>query len=736
MAADVVQSAFANAWETLQKRADVKNVRAWLYAIARNAAIDELRLRRRLVPAAALPVDESQAVLAGAARPRAIDPEVAVIDREVVELVWTSAAALSPKEYTLLDLHVRRGLSADELASNLGIRKGAVHTRLSRLKDSLEESVTSALLMRRGRRDCSDLDALLSDLGVTELTRAVRKAVQEHVRECDRCQESKRRYVSPAEILAGLAPIPASPDLRNLVWERINRIISAPVQGGGLRTLRHPRRWWATATLASKGAAIALLIPVVAAAITGGVILSDRAGIGGVNDPENVHSISHEIREPSTNNVVTIVWTREPDARGYSVDFTSQARDLPDDVADLPGDATGTSSPPLEVGSWYFHLRTFGADGAWTSTVHLGPFVITTGEVDDDVAGDRLEREASKDGKPPQEEALGDDDDDFSEPPENVTPPDEGSDPSGPPSVDPPIADTTPPEPPTITSGPPDLTNDATPTWAFTGEPGADFGCTLTQAAVVVFGPSPCSSPTTYDLILRPDGTYTLSVTQTDAAGNVSDPATDSFTLDTTPPDPPTITSAPPDITNDLRPTWAFMGEPGASFECTLTQAAVVVFGPSPCSSPITYDLTLRPDGTYTLAVTQTDAAGNVSDPATDSFTLDTTPPEPPTITSAPPDPTSDSTPTWTFTGEPGASFACTLTREAIVVFATSSCSSPTTYDLNSHPDATYTLAITQTDAAGNVSAPATDSFTLSRVSLPPPLPEPEPQPSSEGGFR
>ncbi|MGH2729421.1 MAG: RNA polymerase sigma factor, partial [Actinomycetota bacterium] len=207
MAADVVQSAFASAWESLQKRADVKNVKAWLYAIARNAAIDELRVRRRLVPATALPLDESQTVLAEAASARAIDPEVAVIDREVVELVWTSAAALSPKEYTLLDLHVRRGLSAGELASNLGVRKGAVHTRLSRLKDSLEESVTSTLLMRRGRRDCPDLDALLSSLQATELTRAVRKAVQGHVRECDRCQESKRRYMSPAEILAGLAPV-------------------------------------------------------------------------------------------------------------------------------------------------------------------------------------------------------------------------------------------------------------------------------------------------------------------------------------------------------------------------------------------------------------------------------------------------------------------------------------------------------------------------------------------------
>ena len=45
-AADVVQSTFASAWTQFQKGQPPQQPRPWLYAIARNKAIDELRQRR------------------------------------------------------------------------------------------------------------------------------------------------------------------------------------------------------------------------------------------------------------------------------------------------------------------------------------------------------------------------------------------------------------------------------------------------------------------------------------------------------------------------------------------------------------------------------------------------------------------------------------------------------------------------------------------------------------------
>lgn len=371
-AADLVQAAFVKAWEKFRQGGAVENVKAWLYAVAYNGAIDELRRRKRLAPVegeeGALPpfaeIDES----------RLSDPQAVVHDKELVELVWNSAAALSPQEYSLLDLHLRQGLTADELAASLGLEKGAVYTRLSRLRDSVEESVTSTILMRRGRRDCPDLDALLGELGATELTRAARRAIQAHLQDCSRCRESKRRLVSPAEIFGGLAPVPLDPALRDSIWDAVSAATgSAAPPGAGPKA--GIRRRWRRASRASKTMVVGAAVAVVAGAGATGVVLSSGGGPV-VRDPSNVHSTSHRIGVASSNPIVAIAWSRAPGASGYSVRWTRAARALPDPTADLPGTATGTRSGPLSPGEWYFHLRTRGKNRRWTSTVDVGPFMI------------------------------------------------------------------------------------------------------------------------------------------------------------------------------------------------------------------------------------------------------------------------------------------------------------------------------------------------------------------------
>lgn len=212
-AADVVQATFVNAWEALRD-GRVSTVKAWLYTVAYNGAMDELRRRSRLASG-----DEAEAlVFAQVDSSRLANPEAVAGDRELVELVWSSAAALNPQEYGLLDLHLRQGFEAPELADALGLERGAVYTRLSRLRDSLEEAVTTTLLMRRGRRECDDLDALLVAHGATSPTREARALVASHLDECATCREQKKRAASPAAILAGLALVPAPLALKDSIW--------------------------------------------------------------------------------------------------------------------------------------------------------------------------------------------------------------------------------------------------------------------------------------------------------------------------------------------------------------------------------------------------------------------------------------------------------------------------------------------------------------------------------------
>ena len=192
LAATVVRRAFSNG-----------NVsRDELYLYARECALDQLRYRRRGERASG---DREGLAFTNVDAGRLSDPSAVVFDRDLVELVWDAAAALSPEDYSLLDLLVRRDLGAHTLADQ---------ARVTHLRESFEDTVRSKLLAARGRMTCSDLDNALTEFGADQATRDVLRAVRQHTAVCRRCQETKRRYVSPAEVLASLVPIPPNRNFR------------------------------------------------------------------------------------------------------------------------------------------------------------------------------------------------------------------------------------------------------------------------------------------------------------------------------------------------------------------------------------------------------------------------------------------------------------------------------------------------------------------------------------------
>ncbi len=132
---------------------------------------------------------------------------------------------------------------------------------------------------------------------------------------------------------------------------------------------------------------------------------------------------------------------------------------------------------------------------------------------------------------------------------------------------------------------------------AVPGSPGGSLSYTVDGVAVA-----------TYDPTALADGAHTVTVTQTDAAGNVSPTTSLSFVLDRTAPSAPSLVlgsdtgaSASDGVTRDATVVVA-AGEPGGSLRYTVDGVAVT-----------TYDPTALADGTHTVAVAQTDAAGNVS---------------------------------------------------------------------------------------------------------------------------
>jgi RNA polymerase sigma factor (sigma-70 family) len=382
LAADGVQQTFVKAWESLQRAGAPDRFKAWICTIARNTLLDELRRGKRFVRDGGVAEDDEEARLSplftAVDTDRLADPENVVYDREMAELVWQAAAALNPADYSLLDLHLRQGLGADEIAEYLGQRKGTVYTMLSRLRDALEESVALLLLVRRGRRDCPELDALLAARDAAQLDRGARRALRRHAQECPRCREGRRRFAAPAELFAAIAPVPVTVDLQQAIWARVStRIEASPGAEGGARSDGGVGAGDALSRLFSPlNAAIAMGAAVFAGLVLGIPLLVAPQAVAPPRDPHDVRSASHQVGSPSTDQVIHVVWSVQPEAAAYSVEWSQMPRHLPDTEPELPGDAAETRSPPLQQGDWYFHLRTQARNGAWTSTVHLGPFLI------------------------------------------------------------------------------------------------------------------------------------------------------------------------------------------------------------------------------------------------------------------------------------------------------------------------------------------------------------------------
>jgi RNA polymerase sigma factor (sigma-70 family) len=266
-AADVTQETFLKALQGLRTRRVQGSVRAWLFTIARNAAIDYLR-RQRTTPFSQLPTPEGEEWEPDipASGPEA-DPEGTARRAELAELVWQAARGLNPQDYALLDLALRQDLTPAELAQVVGMRRGAVNTRLSRLRDALEEGFTVLLLARWGREDCDELRRLLEGVALPSgLTPQLRRTVARHVETCQVCQRNRRKVVAAADLLPALMPLVPSAELKAAWWSRLEHQLATPATLPASRRIQELRHW-TTGTLAGKfalGAVASVLVLVIA----------------------------------------------------------------------------------------------------------------------------------------------------------------------------------------------------------------------------------------------------------------------------------------------------------------------------------------------------------------------------------------------------------------------------------------------------------------------------------------
>ncbi|WP_454017463.1 Ig-like domain-containing protein [Azospirillum sp. Marseille-Q6669] len=289
------------------------------------------------------------------------------------------------------------------------------------------------------------------------------------------------------------------------------------------------------------------------------------------------------------------------------------------------------------------------------------------------------------------------------------------------------VADVTAPAVPVVTSAA--LTNSATPTLAGTAEAGSTVTVTVGGATYSTTATGgtwsinlATATPTAGSLSLNANGTNPVSVTATDASNNTSTPGTQTLTVDTTAPTAPSVTSAA--LTNSATPTLAGTAEAGSTVTVTVGGATYSTTATGgnwsinlATDTPTAGALSLNANGANPVSATATDAAGNVSGPGTQSLTIDTTPPNAPTVTTAL---SNSTTPTLTGTAEAGSTVTVTVGGATYTTTATGgnwsinlATDTPTAGALSLNANGANPVSATATDAAGNVSGPGTQSLTI-----------------------
>ncbi len=126
-AEELCQEVFARAYRARSSLSQVKNMRAWLYRIATNAARDHLRRRRLL---SWLPLfDEDPALCVEG-------PESAALETHAVQ---QALLKLDPDLRAPLVLYTCQELSTQEIADVLNISRDAVKQRLVRARRRFKE---------------------------------------------------------------------------------------------------------------------------------------------------------------------------------------------------------------------------------------------------------------------------------------------------------------------------------------------------------------------------------------------------------------------------------------------------------------------------------------------------------------------------------------------------------------------------------------------------------------------
>jgi hypothetical protein len=177
--------------------------------MSRNRSLNRLERERRSV---ALGDEETGAVMD--LLHATLDDTDVVDDAEQAELLWAAAAALGERDASVLDLHLRHGFGAAEIAEALDVSTSNAYQLLHRLKDRLGTAIRGWVLWSHGSPGCEVLASVLAAAGIDAFGADTVRVISRHARGCDACEARQVTRLSPDAMFAAVPIVAVGPFLK------------------------------------------------------------------------------------------------------------------------------------------------------------------------------------------------------------------------------------------------------------------------------------------------------------------------------------------------------------------------------------------------------------------------------------------------------------------------------------------------------------------------------------------
>jgi len=180
--ADAVQDTFTRALQHLDDLREPDRFRPWLLAIARHAATDQLRARKRVTA-----FDDAHDETLATTDP---GPESMAEVRELADQVQGCVSGLSKRDAAAVTMVTQLGFTPSQVADALGVTSGAAKVIVHRARRRLRNALALQLMVKQPSLACDQFQKLLEEDPL---------AASKHIETCETCLERASAEVVPFE---------------------------------------------------------------------------------------------------------------------------------------------------------------------------------------------------------------------------------------------------------------------------------------------------------------------------------------------------------------------------------------------------------------------------------------------------------------------------------------------------------------------------------------------------------